>query len=106
MAVATNHQWKQFMEGLRRGDVGPYTQTQRTSGTDRYREYRDGSALKAWLCVEGGSTGNDAGALPYVFDINLSDLSTTSYIYVPSNQDLDDWEEAGLDIEAEITARE
>lgn len=112
MAITTLEVWKQFMEGLRRGDVGPYTQSLRTAGINRWREYHDGPVRRAYMRVDGGAVNrNDNHVLPRQFDVHPQDQAAVAYIYVPTGQDLDDWEEgvnclADCSIVAEIAARE
>lgn len=114
MATATFLEWKQFVEGLRRGDVGPYEWRMRTAGINRFREYFDGPTRRAWMRVDGAAQNNpnaNTMATNRQYDIHPQDISATAYIYVPTSEDLEDWDEginclAGCEVDAEIAARE
>ena len=38
--------WKKFMEGMNRGDAGPFKQRNRMDGDHSIREYFDGEKVK------------------------------------------------------------
>lgn len=114
MAVATLNEWKQFMEGRRRGDVGPYVWSLRTAGTNRWREFHDGPVRRAWMRSIGAAVDDPSAnthATTREYNVHPQDLNATAHIYIPSDQDIEDWGDginclADCRVDNEIAARE
>lgn len=102
------------MEGLRRGDVGPYDWSRRDVGINSFREFHAGPVRRAWMRSDGAAVNNpnaNTHDTPKVYNVHPQDLNATSYIYIPTDQDIEDWGEglnclADCHVENEVAARE
>ena len=107
MVEATSEEWKKVVEGMRRGDVGPFTQNNRPDGADEYREYFDeDNDLVACMKVIECNTDKPGQECDREFMIQLPIIEATSYIYIPTGEEIDEWDEQGLDVGEEIAKRE
>ncbi len=106
MPVATANQWKQFIEGMGRGDVAPLTKAKVEAVPDRTIQYTDGNVVMASMEIQNFHSDTVGCDCSRVYFIDQSVLDATKYIYVPTDDNLEDWNDAGLFIPDEIAARE
>ena len=93
--------WKQFVEGIARGLIGPFEQRNIHKGDDSWREYWDlkTKQVVARMCVYGCNKTLDTEALVRKFEIDDSIYKLCDKIYVPTQADFDEWEDNNGDVE-------
>jgi len=101
MIVVSENRWKQFCEGMRRGDVGPFTQENIKFDENVLRAYYDGDSIVALMSVENKE---------WSFYINQDIIDATKYIYIPTQEEWELWNDPynddEYDVEAIIASRE
>ncbi len=98
METVSIQQWKQAKEGIRRGD---YTFPLQINYVDTI-----GKSIQTYIMNDGIVMRMTSTSDIKVFELHQNIIDATSYIYIPSDQDYEDWDEQGLDIEQEIANRE
>jgi hypothetical protein len=98
MVTANLYSWKQVKEGLRRGDIGPLIQTNEFIVNISVQGYRADNEIQMCMVTDADGT--------QTFLVTQPILDSASYIYIPTDEEVDEWEELGLDITQEIAKRE
>jgi len=100
MQTVTEHQWKQLMEGMRRRDVGPFVQKNLVRGSDRFRRYYDGRKVVASMRVIDALGPKPGHENERVFKIDSELIEATAYIFIPTQEQLDEWDDAYNDMDS------
>jgi len=92
------------MEGLARGDVGPFEQNTEMRDGVSYRDYYDGKALVMRMTTfdKGGTIFN----AKQVFEIDESVIAKTSYIYIPTDDEYELWDEMNWEQNRDVASEE
>lgn len=107
MIQITEYQWKQLIEGgYRQPDPSVYFWILRVDGENLIREYEFNGQIIARMTVLKGNTDMPGQDCERIFESLQQYLDATSWIYVPSDEDIESWNDAGLDIAEQIALRE
>ena len=93
MVEVSLNEWKQFTEGLSRKRFGPFTQHNVVNGPDCFRIYKDGEEIVASMKVEESNTDRLGQECIRVFYIKEELLELIRDIYIPTQEDWDEWDE-------------
>jgi len=102
MQVVTPVQWEQFMEGMRRRDIGPYVQTNETEDSNRFRLYSDGDTLVASMKVVDALGPKPGNENERVFMVDKGLVEATAHIFIPTQEQLDKWDDAYNDMDSTV----
>ncbi len=86
MLPVSQHQWKQFSQGLADGLVGPFDQQNIVEGDDCIREYSDDSIVIARMTVKGSNTDLPSYQCERVFELSELIIKATKDIFVVSDE--------------------
>jgi len=98
MISSSLHSWKQAKEGIRRGNIEILKQTNEFILSMSVQGYRSGNEVQMCMITESNNSKT--------FLLTQAIIDATSHIYIPTEDDLEEWEELGLDITQEIANRE
>lgn len=98
-------EWKQFMEGLVRGLLPELKQKNRKDGDDLIREYRQKGRLAARMRVIGGEVKPSAEC-ERIFELKPSFISLTKHIYIPTQEEYEQWGDEENETNLDVTSRE
>ena len=90
-------QWKKALEGLRRGDIEACEHVNGRTGKDCFRSYCRGSTTVMLMCVEGAASDKHALDCKRWYELTQEIIDATDHIFIPSAEDFEAWEDAGLD---------
>ncbi len=86
------------MEGMRRGDVGPFEWVNSVRGKDCIREYRDDSGRAvARMVVADSNTDKPSYECERAYLVRSDLLERCAYIYIPSQAEWDAWDDLSID---------
>jgi len=107
MVEISLYQWKQLIEAGYRSHRDDYTQHNRVDGSNSIREYKAlDNTVVARMTVFGVVDSIDRSEWTWKFEALQPLVDQTSWIYVPSDEDIEEWSEQELNIADEIAARE
>jgi len=101
MVPITLYQWKQFIEGGYRSHRQDYIQQNRIDGDLSIREYK---SIQGDMVVAQMITNEVTGE--QTFEALQDLVDQTSWIYIPTDEEYEEWSEQGLFIPDEIAKRE
>jgi hypothetical protein len=93
MQVVTSTQWEQFIEGMRRRDIGPFVQLNEIEDNDRFRLYYDDDTLVASMKVVDALGPKPGHENERVFKIDKTLVEATAYIFIPTQEQWDEWDD-------------
>jgi len=112
METSSLYEWKQAMEGLARGVVGPFEQSNECVRGVSYRDYYDKDVLVLrMITFDSGLASRVEGAVRQEYQIDVSIKKKVVFIYIPTQEEYDawDWQENETNVPvlaAEIAKRE
>jgi len=86
-------QWKQCMEGMSRGDIPSFIQMNRQDGDNSIREYFDGDTVVMRMTVYAANTDAPGYENKRLFEAIKDILQKVSYIYIPTEEEYEQWDE-------------
>lgn len=90
------YQWKQAVEGIARGDIGPFEWRNRSEGADSFREYLDGTKVVLRMRVIECLTEREGHACDREFEGEAWVIAATEGIYIPTDEEYEEWDEFEL----------
>ncbi len=97
MIEATDIQWKQMMEGFARGDIPPYSMKLDLVDNIRYKTLWVDNQVKAAVSV------NLDTKIVESCDIDESYIAATSYIYIPTPEEVEEWDDLEQELNYDVT---
>ncbi len=94
--------WLRFVEGLQRGDLGPFIQQNTAHGENCCRMYLDGENVVGRMRVYGGNADKPSHECARTFELTQSAIDATSHIHMPTQEEwneLHDREALDLDFD-------
>ena len=91
--------WKRIVEGITRGDIGPFEWQNHVEGTDCYRRYLQDGEVVAVMLVIDSNTEKLGCDCERVFEARQDLVDATAYIYVPTDADWEEFDELNEDPE-------
>jgi len=88
MQVVTPIEWEKFMEGIRRREIGPYVQTNEVD------------TLVASMKVVDALGPKPGHENKRVFMVDKALVEATAYIFIPTQEQLDEWDDAYNDMDS------
>lgn len=97
MENASEVQWKKFVEGVRRGCVGPFVQSNIVEGTDCCRVYTLDSKPVACMRVCDSNSEKLSYECKRTFEILQELIDATANIYIPTQEEYDAWDDRSIE---------
>ncbi len=97
MVVTTEETWKKLMEGMRRGDIGAFIQQNTTELDDSIRNYLSSGVVVMSMRVSNSVTSHNTTSHTKTFQANQDLIDMTNYIYVPTQAQIDQWDNDDLE---------
>jgi len=94
MVDVNSKQWKQFMEGMARGDIAQYKQVNSTEDELSIREYYDGDIVVARMTTHDELQSIKGSFECFqIFEVEEELLKKVEYIYIPTDEEWEGWDE-------------
>jgi len=106
MVEITLYQWKQLIEGAYRQDASLYEWLNLVEGNDTIREYRlksTNTVTARMRTIDG--VKNKAGCVKF-FEADPYFLPLVEHIYIPTDEEYEEWNQLDLNPAEEIAKRE
>ena len=85
--------WKRFIEGRRRGDIGPYQRRNYAKGADCFVEFINRNTVVARMTVYDSNTDKPSADCERKYEVTKKIRDKTSGIYIPTDEQWEKWDE-------------
>ena len=96
------YQWKQVTEGLARGVIGPFGWKNVPLNGDSLRCYLDGETVVAEMRIADCNTDKPSYECNRTYKADQALLDATAFIYIPTDEDYQIWDDLDLNYADEI----
>lgn len=105
MHVITERQWQQITQGIGEQCCGPLEWVNLNQGVDAFREYRQGDQVVARMTVYEANTDKPGNECARKFEAEPWLLDRCKHIYIPTQAELNHWEDAYNELEIDELMR-
>lgn len=91
MKKVSIEEWKKAIEGIMRKDIGPFVQNNSFDGVHSFREYLEGETVVMRLTTH--DHGKPCDCPQQTFEVEEELLGKVAYIFIPTQNQLDEWDE-------------